>query len=57
MSKVYSVFVGGVEVNDFLVDLRTANKIMLAWIEEGYDDVGIVKYTKEDIEKIKERRR
>jgi len=57
MNKIYSVFVGGVEVNDFLVDLRTANKIMLAWIEEGYDDVGIVKYTKEDIEKIKERRR
>jgi len=51
--KRYSVFVGGVEVNDYLVTLKEANKIALLWLEKGYDDVGIVKYTKKDLEKNK----
>ncbi len=55
MEKVYSVFVGGVEVNDYLLDIDTAKEVMEYWKEQGYDDVGIVKYSKEDIERIKER--
>ena len=44
--KIYSVFVGGVEVNDYLLSLKEANKLMLKWLDKGYDDVGIVRYEK-----------
>ena len=44
--RVYSVFVGGVEVHDYLLTLLEANRLALEWINKGYDDVGIVKYNK-----------
>jgi hypothetical protein len=37
----YSVWVGGTEVNDYLVDLQTAEEIADEWTRDGYDDVQI----------------
>lgn len=42
--KVWSVFVGGTEVNDYLVDQREAKDIALNWQLEGYDDVAMRNY-------------
>jgi hypothetical protein len=37
----YSVWVGGTEVNDYLVDKETAEEIAGDWTRDGYDDVKI----------------
>ena len=36
---LYSVWVGGAEVNDFMLDRKTAKEIAEYWRDEGYDDV------------------
>ena len=42
--KIYTVWVGGVEVNDYLLTEDEAISISEAWKNEGYDDVQIDKY-------------
>lgn len=42
--KKYSVWVGGVEVTDYLVTKQDAEKIAKEYRKEGYDDVQIEKY-------------
>lgn len=37
--KQYAVWVGGVEVNDALLDKNQAEKLALEYKAEGYDDV------------------
>lgn len=42
MSKAYSVWVGGSEVNDFaLTDYALAEQVADIWVSMGYDDVKI----------------
>lgn len=41
----YSVWVGGVEVNDHLITKEEAQKVAQNYIDEGYDDVAITDYT------------
>ena len=41
--KKYSVWVGGVEVTDYLVTKQDAEKIAREYRKEGYDDVQIKK--------------
>lgn len=42
MSKAYSVWVGGNEVNDFaLTDYSLAEQVADIWVSMGYDDVQI----------------
>lgn len=36
---LYSVWVGGAEVNDFMLDRKTAKEIAEYWRNDGYDDV------------------
>jgi len=44
----YTVFVGGVEVTDWLVTLKTARIVSKFYEEQEYDDVAIVD-TKSDL--------
>ena len=44
----YTVFVGGSEVTDWLVTLKTARVVSRFYEEQGYDDVVIVD-TKSDL--------
>jgi len=44
----YTVFVGGVEVTDWLVTLKTARIVSRFYEEQEYDDVAIVD-TKSDL--------
>jgi hypothetical protein len=41
MSKIYSVWVGGVEVSDYPLYYETALRVAEEWREDGYDDVQI----------------
>ncbi len=41
MGKTYSVWVGGGEVNDYLLDRETALYLAEQFREDGYDDVQI----------------
>lgn len=43
----YSVWVGGVEVNDFYLSLDEAKVLALQYSSEGYDDVTIKKIEEE----------
>ena len=43
----YSVWAGGVEVNDNLLSLKEAEALAAELIEQGYDDVGITNYEDE----------
>lgn len=38
----YTVFVGGIEVTDWLVTLNTAMVVVRFYEEQGHDDVAIV---------------
>jgi hypothetical protein len=38
---IYSVWVGGVEVNDYLLSWSDANELATEYRNAGYDDVGI----------------
>ena len=40
---LYTVFVGGMEVNDYLLTLEQANNLAEEWILDGYVDVRVVK--------------
>lgn len=40
----YSVWIGGVEVNDYLLNLKEAKKLAKFYKEQGYTDVIIDKY-------------
>ena len=44
MSIKFSVWVGGVEVNDNLLTLDEAQRIAKNWLDDGYDDVQIDAY-------------
>ena len=41
--KVYSVWVGGGEVNDYYLTKKEAKRIAEAYKEDGYDDVAVRK--------------
>lgn len=41
--ELYSVYVGGLEVNDYGLTYKEAEDLAEAYKEEGYDDVQIVK--------------
>ena len=43
MEKVYTVWVGGTEVNDYLLNLADAEKVKQEYNNGGYDDVIIEK--------------
>ena len=43
MEKVYTVWVGGTEVNDYLLNLADAEKVKQEYNDDGYDDVIIEK--------------
>ena len=43
-TKRFSVWVGGSEVNDFLVTKEVAESIAEDWRNKGYDDVVIDEY-------------
>jgi hypothetical protein len=44
MSAIYTVWVGGVEVNDYAINCKNdAEKLATEYSEQGYDDVAIVK--------------
>ena len=39
----YTVWIGGIEVTDYLVNKQLANQIKNTWIAKGYDDCKIEK--------------
>jgi hypothetical protein len=39
--RTYSVWVGGIEVNDYLLSWSDAHTLAAGYIDEGYDDVQI----------------
>jgi len=43
LTKVYTVWVGGTEVNDYLLSLADAEKVKQEYNNDGYDDVIIEK--------------
>lgn len=40
---MYTIWVGGVEVNDYLLDKEQADYLADYWTRRGYDDVQIEK--------------
>ena len=46
--KLYSVWVGGVEVNNFYLAKKDAFRMAGEWINDGYDDVQIAEVTLDD---------
>lgn len=46
-NNTYSVWVGGIEVNNVLLTKDEANVLANIYIEKGYDDVVIDDYTEE----------
>ena len=42
--KIFTVWVGGVEVNDYLLTRQEAEDLAFDFIEDGYDDVIIDEY-------------
>ena len=42
--RKYTVWVGGTEVNDYLLPLEEAIELANEWSERGYSDVGLTKY-------------
>ena len=47
-SSTYSVWVGGIEVNDVLLTKDEANDLASEYKAKGYDDVVIDDYTEEN---------
>ena len=43
-SKIYSVWVGGFEVNDYLLTKEDAEDLAQEYINDGYTDVAITEY-------------
>jgi len=44
MEYFYSVWVGGVEVNNYLLTKEEAENLAQLWIDDGYDEVAIDDY-------------
>ena len=42
--KIFTVWVGGSEVNDYLLSLREARELAKEWRSQGYDDVKVDYY-------------
>lgn len=42
--KRWSVFVGGGEVNDYLMDFNEATALGQEYVNDGYDDVSVYQY-------------
>jgi hypothetical protein len=40
--KKYSVWVGGIEVNDYYLSKTQADEIALQYRQQGYDDVAVI---------------
>ena len=55
MTELYSVFVGGGEVNDELLDLDNAHDLAMNYVNEGYEDVSVFRVCNigNDLEKHK----
>lgn len=45
MAEIYSVWVGGSEVNDYLLTLTEAEELAKQYTDEGYTDVATRKET------------
>tara|TARA_R100000700_G_C3095401_1_gene94867 strand:+ start:394 stop:534 length:141 start_codon:yes stop_codon:yes gene_type:complete len=45
MKKIYSVWVGGTEINDYYIPKHKAKQLANQYIQDGYDDVKIEEYT------------
>lgn len=43
--KLYTVWVGGVEVNEYYLSHDEAQQLAQEWINEGYDDTQIEEVT------------
>jgi len=41
--KIYTVWVGGIEVTDYLVNYQQANEILKRYLDDGYTDIKIEK--------------
>ena len=41
--KIYTVWVGGIEATDYLVNYQQANEILKSYLDDGYTDVKIEK--------------
>lgn len=42
--KKWAVFVGGMEVNNFLMQFIPAERLGLSYLTDGYDDVVLYRY-------------
>ena len=42
--KRWTVFVGGTEVNDYLMDFTRATALAQEYADDGYDDVVVMQY-------------
>ena len=51
MRARYSVWVGGNEVNEYLLTRRQAKDVKQIWEKLGYDDVAIGRYSNREITK------
>ena len=51
--ELFSVWVGGVEVNDHLLNLDQAQRLKQAWVDDGYDDVVVDKYDRDCLDNCK----
>lgn len=45
MVRLWTVWVGGSEINAFALDRETACRIADSWREQGYDDVQVAEVT------------
>jgi len=50
--NIYTVFVGGGEVNDYLLSYEDAVKLAREYADEGYDDVQVVNTKTNKVEKF-----
>lgn len=46
-SREYTVWVGAVEVNDYLLTKSGAEKLATTWEKDGYDDVVVERIAKQ----------
>jgi hypothetical protein len=51
-TETWTVWVGGVETNDYLVTLDRAREIAEYWLSQGYDDTHISNYDDTQINNI-----
>ena len=43
LKDLYTVWVGGIEVTDYLVNYQQANEILKRYLDDGYTDIKIEK--------------